>query len=263
MEIFYELEAENRKTIFFKRKTNIGANPHFHSAIELLFVQEGEFFVCVDGKETLMHANDACFVDSFLLHQYEWAHKGICYVISADAEVFKEIFKTLKGVPPTFFTFGDFDLLDRLYELCWREYKDEATRYMAFAGALKMLFSQISQNVIFSQPVQKKDSLLVCQALQYAEQNLTGDLSLQAVARHFGYSYEHFSRILHMHLFENWNTYVNRLRVRRAHALLQQRKEGGASVLQIAYDCGFGSAKTFYRSYKKEFGEAPCKKSKK
>lgn len=263
MEFFYEIKAENREVVFFKKKTNIGANTHFHGAVELLFVQEGEFQIFVDGKEKIMRANDACFVDSFLLHQYEWGNKGIGYVVIGSTEIFKDIFATLGGTPPTFFQFDNFELLDALQKICQQAYKDEKTRYMVFCGVLRILLAEISKDVPFSVVQPARDSMLVGKVLKYAEENLTSDLSLQTIARQFGYSYEHLSRILHMHLFENWNTYVNRLRARRVHTLLQQRGMDGVSVLQLALDCGFGSSKTFYRAYKKEFGVSPCKNIKK
>lgn len=263
VEFFYEVKAEDREVVFFKKKKNIGANTHFHGAIELVFIQEGEFPVVVNGKEKIMRANDACFVDSFLLHQYEWGETGIGYVIIGSTETFKDIFATLGGTPPTFFQFDNFELLDTLQKICQQKYKDEKTRYMVFCSVLRILFAEISQNVSFSIVQPARDEILVGKVLKYAEENITKDLSLQTIAQQFGYSYEHLSRILHMHLFENWNTYVNRLRARRVHTLLQQRGTDGVSVLQIALDCGFGSSKTFYRAYKKEFGVSPCKNIKK
>lgn len=263
MEFFYEGEADNREFIFFKKKMNIGANTHFHAAMELLFVQEGEFPIIVDGKEKIMRANDACFVDSFLLHQYEWGEKGIAFVAIGSTETFKDIFTTLGGTPPTFFQFDNFALLETLQKLSTQKYKDETTRYMVFCSALRILLSEISQKVPFSVVTPKRDSMLVCNVLQYAEQNLTDDLSLRMIAKKFGYSYEYISRILHMHLFESWSSYVNRLRARRVHALLKKQSVDGLSVLQLALDCGFSSSKTFYRAYKKEFGRPPFQNIKK
>ena len=263
MEFFYEQNAEKKKTVFFKKKTNIGANGHFHGALEMLFVHEGEFLIFVDGKEKIMHANDACFVDSFLLHQYEWGEKGRCYVIIGDADYFKDIFATLGGKPPTFFQFDDFALLDTLHKICTKKYPNEAVEFMVFCGAQRILLSEIAQRVPFSVVEQKRDTILVCNVLKYAEENLTEDLSLQAIAKKFGYSYEHLSRILHMHLYESWSTYVNGLRARRVHALLKKQSVDGLSVLQLALDCGFSSSKTFYRAYKKEFGKPPFQNIKK
>jgi AraC-like DNA-binding protein len=34
-----------------------------------------------------------------------------------------------------------------------------------------------------------------------------------------------------------------------------------ANVLELAFDAGFESASTFYRAYKKQFGEAPRQKT--
>jgi AraC-like DNA-binding protein len=48
---------------------------------------------------------------------------------------------------------------------------------------------------------------------------------------------------------------VARRRLQRAQALLAER---GASVIDVAFDCGFNSLATFYRQYVAAFGVSPA-----
>jgi AraC-like DNA-binding protein len=50
---------------------------------------------------------------------------------------------------------------------------------------------------------------------------------------------------------------VTRRRLQRAHALLAQPH---ASVIEVAFDCGFNSVATFYRQYVAAFGVSPARR---
>ena len=117
------------------------------------------------------------------------------------------------------------------------------------------MLSFLAETVSLEEHRQDRLSAFVCNVLRYAEANIGEDLSLSALSSRFGYSREHLSRILHKYLTESWSSYVNRLRVKRADALLKEKC--GENVLKIAYECGFDSPNTFYRAYKKEFGFPP------
>lgn len=259
MELFYELPAESNGYFLFKKAEDIGAKAHFHGAIEFLFVMDGERKVTVGDTTKILSAGDGCFVDGFILHEYQCGGDGVCYALLGNSSYFEPFFSVANGKPPTFFTFNNFDLLENLYLLCKKPYKNLQISQTVFLGAMQLLLAEISNQTPFTAQKQNKETILICEILRYAENNLTENLSLINLAKKFGYSHEHLSRLLHTHLFESWNSYVNRLRVRKAHNLLSGKNLNQTSVLQIAYDCGFNSSNTFYRAYKKEFGVSPCK----
>jgi AraC-like DNA-binding protein len=257
---FYEIEAEQKKYYFFKKRGDYETPAHFHGSLELLFVEEGSLEATIDGETRLLKGGEGCFCDSFSVHCFSTpAPQSQTYVLLGGLEYFESVFALFgKKTPPRFFNFQNFALLRELLALCGKKRANEAGRYAAFESATRLLIAEIAETnpLVFQKP-NKKNSL-VCEILQYAEQNLQADLRLQAVAKKFGYSHEYLSRITHKYLGENWNACVNRLRVRRADALLKAESE--RSVLEIAYACGFDSPNTFYRAYKKEFGVPPRRK---
>ena len=103
---FYELKAEQNEYFNFeKRDTTYTTDLHFHGAIELIFVKDGEQEVLVGGKHTVLHTGDACFVDSFIPHSYS-KPQGDVYVLLGEKKYFDEIFTRLgKKHPPVFFLF--------------------------------------------------------------------------------------------------------------------------------------------------------------
>ncbi|MBE5747707.1 MAG: AraC family transcriptional regulator [Clostridiales bacterium] len=259
---FYEWEAEDLRRFYFARRGDFKTAPHFHSAVEFHFVEDGEQEIIVDGQRKLMHRGDACFCDAFSVHQLSPLKDGSAFCMLFSSEFYTQTFSFFGGKkPPTFFHFENFTLLHDLYELFNKNRENDGGRYAAFGGVALLLLGAIAENTPFVSRKTERNNSLVCNVLQYAEKHVNEDLSLTAIAKLFGYSHEHLSRILHKYLSENWNAYVNRLRVRRANALLQNDPQ--LPVLSAALACGFDSPNTFYRAYKKEFGISPRRQAKK
>ncbi len=252
---FYKCEAEDLR-FYFARQGDFETAPHFHGAVEFHFVEDGEQEIIVDGKRKIMKSGDACFCDGFSIHQLSALKGKSAFCLLFSPEFFAPSFSFFNGKkPPTFFRFEQFDLLRDLYTLCEKERKNDEARYATLGGAVQLLLGAIAETVPFVVYKTERKNSLICNVLQYAERHVNKNLSLTAVAKEFGYSHEHLSRILHKYLPENWNTYVNRLRARHADALL--KKDPQLSVLSAAFACGFDSPNTFYRAYKKEFGKSP------
>jgi AraC-like DNA-binding protein len=255
----YEKEAEKKGYFCFYKRNAVETPAHFHSAMELHFIESGEQSITIDGEQRLLKRGDACFCDSFSVHQLPPYNGESCYCLIADKAYFESAFALFDDkIPPRFFRFENFSALRLLYGLCKEKDCFSANGRVALEGIVKLLLSEIAESVPFQARKKDKQSTLVCRILQYAEEHVQDDLSLSAVARAMGYSQEHLSRVLHGYLSEHWSSYVNRLRVRRAETLLTA--EPNRSILDIALSCGFDSPNTFYRAYKREFNRTPRKR---
>ena len=253
---YYELEAEEKGYSYFTRRRAVHTLAHFHGAYELVFIKDGEQQTLIGGEKRIMHRGDACFVDAFTVHSFLPGGETDCYVIVGNKESFDKIFaKYGDKKPPRFFKFDAFELLDNLYGFWKKPYQSHKNKRIVFDGAMRILTADLAERVEFVTGDTDGQEALVSRVLSYAEESFRSDLSLGALSSEFGYSREHLSRVLHKHLNENWNSYVGRLRARRAEEELSQSPD--ANVLDVALGCGFESANTFYRAYKKAFGHAP------
>ena len=86
------------------------------------------------------------------------------------------------------------------------------------------------------------------------ESNLDQDLTLDSLARQFGYSPFHFHRVFSGALGETPKQHVDRLRLERAAYKLAI---SDLSVLDIALSVGFRSHETFSRAFKRAFDYTP------
>ncbi len=91
-------------------------------------------------------------------------------------------------------------------------------------------------------------------ALWYIENNLRGDLSLEAVASASGVSRFHLSRAFTLTLA---HTIAGYARARRLSEAAQALACGAPSILEVALAAGYGSHEAFTRAFSAQFGEAP------
>lgn len=254
---FYEEEAEGSSYFYFSRRVCDDSDctvPHFHAARELFFVKRGEVRVVVDGSEKTLREGEGCFTGAFGVHCYFPAAGSVTFCFVGDGEYFDFVLSSLGGVPPRFFEFDSFDLLDVLYENF--VYVPQKCRRTAFIGALGAVMSVIAERYDFAPRKASGDEELIVAALKKVHENYTDDLSLESVSRELGYAPEYLSSVFHKYLREGFRTYLNRLRVRRADKMIRS----GKSITEAAYESGFGSPQTFYRAYRKEYGSVPSDK---
>jgi AraC-like DNA-binding protein len=254
---FYELEADANKYYYFQHRNFFVTSAHVHGAVEFLFVEKGCQQVIIDGEEFTVNAGEGCFYDSFCVHAYDIDSGASGYILLGAREYFENFFKLSEGkVPPTIFKFSDFSLLEKLKSLFDAPYSSPSHKQAFFSGAISVILSSIATTNKLILPKKKDTTSLIVSVLIFAEQNYQEDLTINFLSKKFGYSREHFSRTLKKYLNEPWNDYLNRLRVKRADALIKE----GKTVIDAALSCGFCSPNTFYRAYKKVFNKSPKEK---
>lgn len=90
----------------------------------------------------------------------------------------------------------------------------------------------------------------------YIEMHLNEDLTLDVLARHFGYSKYYFLRSFHRETDTTPSDYIRRRRLASAASLLRHTDY---PILRIAFELCFESQEAFTRSFKKIYGLPPGK----
>ncbi|MDD7413918.1 MAG: helix-turn-helix transcriptional regulator [Eubacteriales bacterium] len=99
------------------------------------------------------------------------------------------------------------------------------------------------------------ETRLIGQLRAYVEENyMDPSLSMDSIAEHFGVSKSYLYRVAREGLNETLVERIERVRMRHAAQLLC---EGALSVKDVATACGYNSANTFYKVYRKHFQAAP------
>lgn len=91
-------------------------------------------------------------------------------------------------------------------------------------------------------------------AVRYIRENLTADLSLEAIARRFSFHPIHFHKCFKASTGKTPREYVEELRINKAANLLVTTD---MTLTQIAYECGFSSQSYFSYAFKRKMGMTP------
>ena len=91
--------------------------------------------------------------------------------------------------------------------------------------------------------------------LQFIDENLDSELSLETVANVGFYSPFHFHRIFKAITNETLNSYITRKRIEKTASILLHQKN--VSITELSLQYGFNSNSSFTRTFKKFYGISP------
>jgi AraC family transcriptional regulator len=97
------------------------------------------------------------------------------------------------------------------------------------------------------------DSRRLDRVMKYIDAHLREEITVEALASVASLSRFHFSRTFKATLGQSPSSFVSQLRCEFAKLLLSQ----GASVSDVAFDCGFSSESNFVRSFRRAVGITP------
>ncbi len=92
--------------------------------------------------------------------------------------------------------------------------------------------------------------------LDYINQNLTEDLTVDSIADKFYLSRYHLMHIFKAHTGYTLGSYISTKRLLLAREMINS-SPSGHTIAEICYLCGFKSYSAFLRAYKKNFNENP------
>ena len=106
-----------------------------------------------------------------------------------------------------------------------------------------------------------ENSELITKALKYIQSETNkGDITIDDVASHAGFSTDYFNRIFFAHTGFTIMEYVRFSRLKKAARLLRTSE---LDILTIALDCGYEAHESFSRAFKNQYGISPSEYRKK
>lgn len=88
----------------------------------------------------------------------------------------------------------------------------------------------------------------------YMEEHYTKDLSLESLAKIFGYSPTYLSRMFQKYVRTNYKTYLDHIRLEYAYKDLVNTSD---AIGEIASNNGFANSKAFAKVFKRKYGMLP------
>ncbi|MBQ8409871.1 MAG: helix-turn-helix transcriptional regulator [Clostridia bacterium] len=232
---------------------------HYHDVTELIFVKSGDVTYEVAGKEYLLQKNmlviarpnERHYIDLVSQQPYER------YNILFDERILPF---DLYGRIPTGLNVISFDanksvigIFDKMDHYC-KKLDGEDLGRMLFNLVCEVLMNVIIETQQDGERETDQKNPLVLRAISYIEENLLTLRDIDEVCRELYISKSH----LHHLFMEQMKVSPKKFITVKRLELARRELTMGAKATEVCAACGFGEYSSFFRAYKKHFGNSPA-----
>lgn len=227
--------------------------PHFHNCIEITYVLDGAMDVLLNDQELTVHKGEVLLCSAFDIHSYRDSRYHHTIVVIIPPAMVPSVSKTLLSrafeKPIVTDEDGQMRTMMEMFVLAGKGENEILIKGLSYA-----LLGLAIERAGVTRARAGEQTQLIRDVLQYLEEHIAEPLSVESVAKAFGYSKSRFSHLFNDRLKCTLPAYVRQLRCQHAARML---KETELSVLDIAMRTGFDCPQTFYRAFKQCYGVTP------
>ncbi len=278
MKAFYENRTYSSEIpVSASISNNLDFMAHWHTDIEMIYVCDGHIGVGINSEYRLLKKGEIAVCGSNDIHYYENnGHASTVILLIFRAEMLN----SFGYWPENYFPCSIF--MDNEY---FSAHKADSKVYHDIKAVFEKIVHEMSQkNDLYPRftelyicelfmtffryfPTYYQDSLNTLvgsrdnsdikpmqKALKYLEENYTQNISLEQISNEANISRYYFSRLFRKTTGMNFNKYLARIRADKAEALIKTTRK---PIIEIAYETGFYSVRTFNRTFKELKGITP------
>jgi AraC-like DNA-binding protein len=248
--MFYQSENSLRSDLI---KVETGRDfsfpTHLHGSFELVTVTEGVLTVTVDKMQYALTPGKALLIFPNQPHSfYTEAHSHHLVCIFSP-----QLIRAFGGTFRHKFPESNLFLPDGFYLQKLAELRTQQAGILEVKGLLYSLCALFDKTAVYRERENTKADLLM-RIFAFVEEHFNRDCSLEALSAETAYHGVYLSRYFKQCTGLSFTDHVNRYRINEAMYLLKNTPK---KVLDIAYDCGFDSLRSFNRNFKKIVGMTP------
>lgn len=240
-------ETERDKELYFSKRDNI-CPPHFHKSVEIMYVLSGKKTVFINGKGMELSKGDVLFCPPYTVHRFPPCENTLQLVATAQTEYCERFDAFCRTNTPRSYVIQDSDgeLLTLMLEL------QRPQNVIALIGSVNRLLGHFIAKTEFYSTKDGGEKTQITQIAEYIEQNYTEDITLDTIAKTFGYSRNYFSSLFKKYFQTGLTQYVNFIRVQKSLPLLRKQ-----NTTSICFSVGFHSPQQYFLNFKKYYGCSP------
>ncbi len=253
MQAEFGIKREHNNTLFYKSCKNDRGVFHFHSQIELYFIDDGEMEVLINDKRRVLGAGEMSVALSFVPHGYSTPRSSASTYIIIPTYLCADFVAATKGKSVENPFICDKETVARIrffYDMMRREGINEVEKQ----GYIYVILGIVMDHLSFESSDSSLSPELSSRILMYISDNYKGGITPGDVAEHFGYSQSHISRYFKSRFNITLVKYITIMRLKNAILLMHENKH---NMTYCALESGFSSMRTFYRAFYDEFGCSP------
>ena len=277
-----KIEGLHEKEIFDKKfpfrliinqNLNFNYPPHWHNAIELIYVLKNAFVVMVNSKRYELKEKDILYIPGGNIHEFcSETPTGMRVFLNFELSSLNSyadmdrIYTQLRDI--RLITEEDQDLhphIETQLQKILEESKtggfaDELYYTARMIDILVLLCRSTPSQINIDNSKARNGSNMglekISKSLEFIEKNYMEDIHLKDISRAAGFSEYYFSRLFKEITEKNFHQYLNEFRIKKAEVLLT---DSNNTVSEAAYAVGFSSIATFERLFHQAKGCSPQK----
>lgn len=233
---------------------------HWHRSIEIFAVFEGNITFHLNEEKYLLSPGKFIIVNSNEIHSVDSPEPNHTVVLQMPLNTFQNYYTGEQFIR---FTHEEREQDKEIMDLIWnmqRIYEEKETGYdmRVTSEYFRLLYFMVSQ---YRELYVTSDMLKINKGLNrlseitsYIKEHYESELSLDQVAKKFGYSSAYLSRMFQKYAGINYKAFVQNVRVEKAHQALL---DFDCTISEIAFAHGFPNSKAMSRAFQKKYGIVP------
>ena len=256
--------------LLVNRDLNFIYPPHWHNAVELVYVLQNTFVVLVNSKRYELKEKDILYIPGGDIHEFcSETPTGVRIFINFElsslnsyanmAHIYTQL-RSVRRITP-----NDAGLYSKIEAELQKILKAQEVGGIAEDLYYTARMIDILVLLCRSTPTQVNIGNLksssksvglgkISKAFEYIEKNYMEDIHLKDIAQTVGFSEYYFSRLFKEIMEKNFRQYLNEYRIKKAEDLLTNPNY---TVSETAYAVGFNSISTFDRLFRQIKGCSP------
>ncbi|MBO5338731.1 MAG: helix-turn-helix transcriptional regulator [Clostridia bacterium] len=228
--------------------SNLNFPTHIHNSFEIIIATDGEMEITIADNTYTILDNECVLVFPNQLHEIRTPNHAKHTILIFSPQLVKAFSKKFEAYIPknNKFYLNDF-YIDKIKKLNGKK------TMLELKGLLYSVCGEFDKNAEYIEFKGDKQNLLF-KIFNFVAENYRTGCSLYELANQTGYNYVYLSKLFSKSTGISYTEYVCRFRTNEACYLLMNTN---STVLDIAYECGFDSLRSFNRSFKSTLGITP------
>ncbi|MEF9940940.1 MAG: AraC family transcriptional regulator [Lachnospiraceae bacterium] len=265
MEFKHELVIPNddlpfRMFIFEGYDGHYAVEKHWHRSIEIFAVFEGNIDFYVNSQAYHLVPGNFVLLNSNEIHSILAPEKNTTIVLQIPLKIFEDYF-----TDDQFIAFSHSARVqdEQITELISSMYQTYSVRHIGyelkvqsqFFLLLYLLVTKYRKTEVSPEVIRRNKKLNHLSTITtYMQDNYNKEISLESLAKIFGYSPTYLSRMFQKYAKTNYKIYLQNLRMAHAYKDLTNTED---TISEIAINNGFPNSKAFAKAFRQSYGLLP------
>lgn len=241
---------------------------HFHKKLEITYMVAGSCISQINNHNYFAEENDILYVSSYIPHSYDTSNDAQ-RILLCPLESLLVDFNTLteNKIFPCLLTNKEFNkkqiypVLTDLLSIHKNKFISSSSKFLISKGLTNVFYGKLLDGYGDLLQNQSKSNENICKMLDYIDQNSSKNIKIKDVANYLGYSVFYLSRIFNNTIGQNFNSYLNSVRIKKFIKIFNQQPN--LKITNLAFELGFESTTSFYRAFYSTFSCTPSEYIKK